>query len=628
MVDERKEEKNGRVYDADRVKHVLLKKYWGHDSFREGQKEVIDAILEGRDVLCIMPTGGGKSVCYQIPAMMEKGVTLVVSPLISLMKDQVGALVRMGVPAAFLNSSLTQKQYYTALERAALGWYKIIYVAPERLATEEFAAVCSSLRISLIAVDEAHCVSQWGQDFRPGYLKIADFVDSLSTRPIVAAFTATATEEVKEDISELLRLESPHCITTGFDRENLFFSVLRTKNKFDELLSFILQRKDKSGIVYCATRKNVEEVCIKLNNCKINAIKYHAGLSDEERRKNQDDFLYDRKTVMVATNAFGMGIDKSNVSYVVHYNMPKSMEAYYQEAGRAGRDGNTAECLLLFSAQDVIINRFLIEHSDPNPLLEPEMQESLREKDFERLNRMEAYCFTDGCLRANLLSYFGESAKEHCGFCSNCRAENELADVTALSRHVLSCIAETGETFGKRQIASILYGSRDERSKRYEDCQSYGSMSSLSQKRILELIDRLIGGGYISVSSGEYPILTLSAASGDILFDGKRVLMRFSASEKAQSKEKKEKGRQEADIQENPELFAALKELRRRLGDVEGVPAYIIFTDATLKDMVKKQPENEKELLSVVGVGEVKLKKYGKAFLSEIKKFLDREMPE
>ena len=401
-------------------KYSLLQQLFGHRSFRPGQEKLIDSLLGGQDVLGVMPTGAGKSMCYQIPALLLPGVTLVVSPLISLMKDQVMNLCQAGVPAAYLNSSLTYPQYCEALRRACLGAYRIIYVAPERLTTPGFLHFAETVPISLVAVDEAHCVSQWGQDFRPSYLHIPDFLDRLPERPVVAAFTATATAQVREDIRRLLQLRNPVSVTTGFDRENLYFSVLKPQDKKETLLRLVCSRAERSGIVYCATRKNVETICQLLQDNGISATRYHAGLEEDERRRNQEDFSFDRKTVMVATNAFGMGIDKSNVTYVIHYNMPKNIESYYQEAGRAGRDGSPAECILLFSRGDIHTARYLIENTADNPDLTAEQQLRLQEQDRKRLDAMVDYCSTGTCLRTFLLRYFGETRTERCGHCGNC----------------------------------------------------------------------------------------------------------------------------------------------------------------------------------------------------------------
>ncbi|MBQ3284323.1 MAG: RecQ family ATP-dependent DNA helicase [Ruminococcus sp.] len=401
----------------DNQKHEILERYFGYRSFRIGQEDVVDALLSGRDALAIMPTGAGKSLCYQIPALMMDGVTLVISPLISLMKDQVNALTTQGVKAAYLNRSLTDAQYDKALYNMAQGMYKIVYVAPERLTSRRFVRVCQALHISLIAVDEAHCVSQWGQDFRPSYLNILAFIEKLPKRPTIGAFTATATAEVKRDIISILRLNDPFKITTGFDRPNLFFSVIRPSSKSIELLRLVRERSGKSGIIYCSTRKRVEEVCQHLCSKGYLATRYHAGLEDEERRKNQEDFVYDRKRIMVATNAFGMGIDKSDVRFVIHYNMPKNLESYYQEAGRAGRDGEDADCILMFGQKDIETAQYFIDSIEPNPELTDEQNKAFKQKEQERLSHMIAYCKTRGCLRVYMLRYFGDTTPEHLLMC-------------------------------------------------------------------------------------------------------------------------------------------------------------------------------------------------------------------
>lgn len=424
-------------------KFDVLRKYFGYSSFRKGQEEMVDCLLSGRDALGIMPTGAGKSICYQVPAIMFSGITIVVSPLISLMKDQVNALVQQGVKAAYINSSLTDTQYDKVLKNAALGNYKIIYVAPERLDSVGFINLCRRIKISMVAVDESHCVSQWGQDFRPSYLNINKFISILPNRLTIGAFTATATDEVKKDIINILKLNNPTVVTTGFDRPNLFFSVLRPAKKDNRLIELIKERRDKSGTIYCSTRKKVESVCDLLIKNGFPATRYHAGLSDKESVKNQDDFVYDRKPVMVATNAFGMGIDKSNVSYVIHYNMPKNIESYYQEAGRAGRDGQEADCILLYGAGDVQTCRYFIENTEPNPQLTPEQNEMFKKREEERLKHMIFYCRTSDCLRGYMLKYFGDEAEENCGKCSNCLTKFETEDVTIEAQKILSCKIRT-----------------------------------------------------------------------------------------------------------------------------------------------------------------------------------------
>lgn len=594
----------------------VLKDYFGHDSFRDGQEQIVDALLDGRDALCIMPTGAGKSMCYQIPALLFDGVTIVVSPLISLMKDQVGSLVQSGVPAAYINSSLSYPQFLRVLSNVEHGKYKIIYVAPERLLTDGFLDTCKKIKISMVAVDEAHCVSQWGQDFRPSYLKIISFVESLANRPIVGAFTATATNDVKEDIKKILRLENPFEITTGFDRPNLFFGVIKSSSKDEKLIDLIRERGDRSGIIYCATRKNVESVCELLCDNGFSAARYHAGLDEYERRKNQEDFVFDRKNIMVATNAFGMGIDKSNVTYVIHYNMPKNIESYYQEAGRAGRDGGEADCILLYSPKDVRLNRFMIENSEGNDELTIEENEQIRERDFERLKYMTFYSTTNDCLRGFILRYFGGEKKAYCGKCSNCLSVHKLVDVTIDAQKIMSCIARTGQRYGKTVICDVLKGSKSEKILKAElNNQSiYGIMKEVTARHIFGTIDFLAEKEYIS-SDNETEVLKLLPKSRDVLFGRERLVMK-----KVENSEKVVKTHR-PEVPVNSDLLDALKALRKGIASKKSVPAYVIFTDATLIDMCKKCPETPDEMLEVSGVGRTKLEKFGKQFLEEIAKF-------
>lgn len=594
----------------------VLKDYFGHDSFRDGQEQIVDALLDGRDALCIMPTGAGKSMCYQIPALLFDGVTIVVSPLISLMKDQVGSLVQSGVPAAYINSSLSYPQFLRVLSNVEHGKYKIIYVAPERLLTDGFLDTCKKIKISMVAVDEAHCVSQWGQDFRPSYLKIISFVESLANRPIVGAFTATATNDVKEDIKKILRLKNPFEITTGFDRPNLFFGVIKSSSKDEKLIDLIRERGDRSGIVYCATRKNVESVCELLCDNGFSAARYHAGLDEYERRKNQEDFVFDRKNIMVATNAFGMGIDKSNVTYVIHYNMPKNIESYYQEAGRAGRDGGEADCILLYSPKDVRLNRFMIENSEGNDELTIEENEQIRERDFERLKYMTFYSTTNDCLRGFILRYFGGEKKAYCGKCSNCLSVHKLVDVTIDAQKIMSCIARTGQRYGKTVICDVLKGSKSEKILKAElnNQSTYGIMKEVTARHIFGTIDFLAEKEYIS-SDNETEVLKLLPKSRDVLFGRERLVMK-----KVENSEKVVKTHR-PEVPVNSDLLDALKALRKSIPSKKSVPAYVIFTDATLIDMCKKCPETPDEMLEVSGVGRTKLEKFGKQFLEEIAKF-------
>lgn len=540
----------------------LLKQYFGYDEFRQGQEQLIEAALNGQDVLGIMPTGAGKSLCFQIPALMMDGITLVISPLISLMKDQVGTLNQAGIHAAFLNSSLTQGQYHTALKYAMQGRYKIIYVAPERLETEGFInfALNSGVKISMLAVDEAHCVSQWGQDFRPSYLNILSFVKKLARRPIISAFTATATSKVRDDILQILSLERPVILTTGFDRSNLTFKVKHIKDKDSYILDYLVSHRQDSGIIYCATRKNVEKVYDMLNANGLSVTKYHAGLSAEERKENQDSFIYDIKPVVVATNAFGMGIDKSNVRFVIHYNMPQCIENYYQEAGRAGRDGEDSECVLLYSPQDIMINKFFIEHREPNPDMDAEEQARLMILDKRRLNAMVDYCKTTGCLREYILKYFGERPDNPGGGRYNCH-------------NCSNCVVDEAEQ--EADEAYMYPGNR---------------FSAPVSRNAAMVADRM---------------------------------KRSAAAAKSAYATSKSKKPEDALNDRGVMLFNRLRELRKQIAVSVGVPPYVIFSDRTLIDMCLKVPFNEEEMLSVSGVGENKYERYGKVFMDEIYDFLD-----
>ena len=630
-------------------KNTILSQYFGYYKFREGQAELIDNILAGRDVLGIMPTGSGKSLCFQIPALMLTGITLVVSPLISLMKDQVNALVQAGVHAAYLNSSLTPGQQAEVLRRASNHKYQIIYIAPERLVSDAFIEFAEMTTIAMVTVDEAHCVSQWGQDFRPNYLKISAFIERLSYRPVISAFTATATQEVRDDIIDILKLKDPFAITTGFDRENLSYRVIKPADKYHSLLGIVKNNSEKSGIVYCSTRKTVEEVCSKLCESGCPATRYHAGLSDQERFKNQDDFLFDRAKVMVATNAFGMGIDKSNVSYVIHYNMPKSIESYYQEAGRAGRDGEPAECVLLYSGQDVRTNLFLIESNQDNSGdLSEEMREAVRQKDRERLRSMTFYCSTTDCLRQYILQYFGEESPNYCGNCSNCNTHFETIDITSEAQQIVSCVlmlTERSRFFGKNMIADILHGSKNEKILRFhlDSLPTHGVLFGFSIHRIRTILDYLIENEYLRLTSDEFPVVTLTDHSDEIVKDLKLLSMKLPKDVKKVTKtvssSRKKSANASADCTPSDcapsdcapsdcatladsSLFDLLKSKRTQLASASRVPAYIIFTDATLKDMCQKRPLTIEEFLEVSGVGDSKAKKYGKVFTEVIRTYV------
>lgn len=628
----------------------VLKQYFGYDSFRKGQSDIIEAILQGQDALAIMPTGAGKSVCYQVPAMLLSGITIVISPLISLMQDQVKSLNEAGINAAYINSTLSEQQMYKALDYAAQGKYKIIYVAPERLETMSFMTFAQKADISMVTIDEAHCISQWGQDFRPSYLKIVDFIDSLPERPVVSAFTATATSEVKTDIECILKLKSPKLVVTGFDRKNLYYSVehLSGKKKDAYIAAYIKEHMDESGIIYCATRKNVDKLYDELGSLGISVTKYHAGLDNETRKQNQDDFIYDRVQVVIATNAFGMGIDKSNVRYVIHYNMPQSMENYYQEAGRAGRDGGESQCILLFSAQDVIIDKFLLDSKEFEGV-EDEDRSVIRERDLHRLHTMEMYCKTTECLRNYILSYFGEKTGEPCGNCGNCNNEYEQIDMTADAKWVINCLAETHGRFGLSIVLGTLLGAKRARLKEVGalNYKSYGKLSNRKEAELRLLIDQMINAGYVIQTDGEYSVLRMGDISplrdenthvyikkakktyasellkGGGQTGGEAVSGNASAgtagSRPASRTRKKSTDSLTA---AGYELFERLRALRLVIAREEGVPPYIIFNDKTLIDMCEKLPVDADTMLSVSGVGQNKLMKYGSRFTEEISTFV------
>ena len=596
---------------------AVLKRVFGYETFREGQKETIDAILAGRDVLAVMPTGSGKSICYQVPALSLPGCALVISPLISLMKDQVAALKQSGVAAAFLNSSLSERQMDVALANLADGRYKLVYVAPERLLTSRFLRVCRALTISMVAVDEAHCISQWGQDFRPSYLDIPKFVDALPARPRLCAFTATATKRVRGDIQRLLRLKDPFALVTGFDRPNLRFFVERPRDRMAALARVLSAHEGQSGIVYCATRKVVEQVRDKLRARGVAATRYHAGLSDAERRQNQEDFSYDRALVMVATNAFGMGIDKSDVRFVVHYNMPKDLESYYQEAGRAGRDGEAADCVLLFGKADVVTQRFFIEKMGEEGDLSGEMLEVARRAAWERLEQMTAYCQTDQCLRAHILRYFGETSADRCEACGNCLRPAELADATRLALPVLRCVQEINGRFGVRLICSILLGSKERRVQEtgLDRSPHYGAFRGVQRQILSDVIDEMIERGYLASTGGKYAVVRLGARAQAAL-EGEAVLLRAREPEPARLS----RGLRAAPQSVDGDLFATLRAVRLRIAEKRGVPAYMIFNDATLRSMCAALPQTPEQLLEIPGVSEGKLRAYGDAFLRVIAK--------
>ena len=609
---------NDKYYTPEQALKILF----GYDSFRTGQKSVIDSILAGRDAFAVMPTGAGKSVCYQIPAVLLPGITLVVSPLISLMQDQVKALNEAGVPAAFINSSLSEKDYNETIRRARQGTYKIIYIAPERLVTEGFLALAKSVPVSMETVDEAHCISQWGQDFRPSYMKIVEFVKTLEKRPIISAFTATATETVRGDIICTLGLQNPFTLVNGFDRENLFFQVDKPKNKEQYILKYISEHSGDSGIIYCATRKNVDNIYELLKGKGVSVGKYHAGMSAEERKKMQDDFVFDYTSIVVATNAFGMGIDKSNVRFVIHYNMPQSMENYYQEAGRAGRDGLDAKCILLFSPQDIVINRFLLDHKEMQDL-DPADREMVRERDARRLQVMERYCYTTECLRNYILKYFGENPEKPCQDCGNCLREFETLDMTEAAEKVINCVYEAKGRYGRQIIIDTVAGAKTARLEeigavRYK---SYGVPAGTNKNLLRRLIEQLVLEGYLRV--GDYQVLKLGDISG-LKNSAASVFVKITDEDKQPertAKTKKKVKSVETLTSSGYKLFERLKKLRLEIAREESMPPYIIFSDKTLIDMAAKMPTSKTEMLDVSGVGENKFAKYGERFLEVIEEY-------
>lgn len=637
-----------------------LKRYFGYSSFRPGQERMVSAILSGCDALGVMPTGAGKSICYQVPALMLPGLTLVVSPLVSLMADQVRALKAAGARPSYLNSTLTPAQQNTVLKRASEGWYQIMYVAPERLADPRFLAFARAaagpggIGIPLVAVDEAHCVSQWGQDFRPSYLEIASFVAALPQRPVLAAFTATATERVRADISTMLGLRAPQTVTTGFDRPNLYFEVqeLGDKAKVAWVRDYVRSHAQESGIVYCATRKKVDELAQDLMHelapLGVRVGHYHAGLSTEERRVNQEGFITDAIPVIVATNAFGMGIDKPNVRYVIHLNAPESIEAYYQEAGRAGRDGDPAGCVLLWNGADFNLRRRLIDRDPGDVELDEGQREQAKRNRFRLLSQMEGYCRTTDCLRAYILRYFGEDGRDRegaspapavargCGNCSNCLTPFEADDVTEAARAIMRFVSQHPGRFGKALIADVLHGANTERirSLRLDSDSEYGKLAELPIARVRDTVEQLIGSGYLTVSMGQYPVigmgdLGLAALNSpeEFAFSIKRRKRGRAGSERA--RRAVDLLRDEAALDSKPrigddaELFERLRALRRKLAEWRDVPPYIVCSDKTLRGLCRQRPATREDLLEVSGIGERKADEFGEAFLRAISEFED-----
>ena len=591
----------------------LLKKYFGYENFRPGQDQIINHILNGEDCLGIMPTGAGKSICYQIPAMILPGVTIVISPLISLMKDQVDGLNEIGIPATYINSTLTDSEYSQTIENILYNVYKIIYVAPERLNSDTFINLLNKLDISMITIDEAHCVSQWGHDFRPSYREIANVILNLKKRPIVSAFTATATQIVKDDIINLLHLSSPFTLTTGFDRKNLSFSVEIPDSKKDFIIDFLENNSKDSGIIYCLTRKTVDNLYEGLLNLGYSVSKYHGGMSEGARTKSQDDFTYDRTQIMVATNAFGMGIDKSNIRYVIHYNMPKDLESYYQEAGRAGRDGDSSKCILLFSRADIVTNKFLIEQTS---------SDSSHKIEYDKLNDIIDYCNTDKCLRKYILEYFDESPTfDNCNNCSNCLSEIETTDITTDSKKILSCIKRMNQRFGSGLVTDVLKGSKSAKIKSFgfDKLSTYGIMSEYTKDTIKDLIYFLITEGYIKCVGDKYPILVLDKSADDILFKDKQVFIKRKI-EKIVPKNVADASKEVLDYDSN--LFEILRSLRKEIAEINHVPPFIVFTDVSLKEMSTYFPIDVESMLQISGVGAYKLEKYGDVFMETINKYV------
>lgn len=576
--------------------HQLLQSYFGYETFRKGQKLAIETLLEKKNAVCIMPTGGGKSICYQIPALLFPGTTIVISPLISLMKDQVDSLMQTGVAATYINSSISSSEAEERMKDAQRGRYKLLYIAPERIISRDFLNQLKSINIPLVAIDEAHCISQWGHDFRPSYLHIQKMIESLPKKPYVLALTATATPQVRTDICTTLNIDENNIVMTGFERENLTFHVVKGQDRDQFLKDYIRKNENVSGIIYAATRKTVDQLYEKFKKENYLVGKYHAGMGDMERSKEQQKFLNDETTLMIATSAFGMGIDKSNIRYVIHYQMPKNMESYYQEAGRAGRDGLKSECILLYSSQDVHIQRYLIDQS---------ADESRKGFELEKLQAMIDYCHTEGCLQSFILNYFGEE-KSPCLRCGNCTDTREKIDVTKEAQMVLSCIIRMNQRFGKTAVAQVLTGSRSKKLLNFgfHRLSTYGLMKDKSVKEVSDFIEYLISEDLVGVEYGNMPLIFVTPNGKEVLLDQRKVY--------------KKENVQVTSVSANDPLFERLRQLRKKLADDEGVPPFVIFSDATLKEMCRHRPKTDHEFLQISGVGTKKLEKYGASFIQVI----------